>query len=154
MVEDFIVYDREDRCIKKVYALDFSQWWISTGYLPGEGERNSFRNEPTDRHMLMRTTGGVDVDGKMIYEGFILEYMLPKGTARHSGEVYWRQEEFAFYVKTNSFSVSLAEILSFKDVRIIGHKYEGHDFPHRVWPAEEDIPTANGGGVNDEQTRT
>jgi hypothetical protein len=72
----FIAYDRQDCVIKRVFSMDYSQWWVGIGYFPGEGERNSFQNEETDRHMLMQYIGLNDTQGKEIYRGFIVDVIL------------------------------------------------------------------------------
>lgn len=63
-------WDRTSKEIKQVYGLDFSQWWVSTGYKKNDGERNSFKNEKTDHHLLMKSV----TDDNSFYVNDIIQY--------------------------------------------------------------------------------
>lgn len=82
--KQYIAWDKELQKILKVQQLDFSQWWVQCYKEDGMpaitndecvkyGERNSFINEATDRHILLQYTGKTDVNGQPIYNLDLIE---------------------------------------------------------------------------------
>ena len=76
----FRAWDKEKGQMLPVTLMDFNEWWISCKPVtdikasPLEyGERNSFKNENTDRHILMQYIRLKDVVNKDIYEGDIVK---------------------------------------------------------------------------------
>ncbi len=85
----FRAWDEKQRKILRVTMMDFAEWWVSCrppGTLadPLEyGERNSFKNEETDRHILMQYTGLKDKNDISVYEKDVVT------DGEIIGEVYW-----------------------------------------------------------------
>jgi hypothetical protein len=120
----FLAYDRVDRIVKRVYSMDYSQWWVGTGYGPGEGERNSFTNEPTDRHMLMQYIGLCDKQGTEIYSGFLVDAILHGGTVERFVVVY--DSIKLRYILMDEYG-NLWGFDSAADMMVVGNIYENRD---------------------------
>lgn len=115
----FRAWDKERKEMRQIQLMDWSAWWVSTGttWERGNtlefGERNSFKNEKTDRHILMQFTGLKDKNGREIYEGDISKYTF-------HGEMKVDAIEFSapLFTYRNSMRWSLNED------EVIGNIYE------------------------------
>lgn len=125
----FRAWDKERKEMRQVQLMDFSAWWVSTGssWERGNaleyGERNSFQNEETDRHILMQYTGLKDKNGIEIYEGDLIQDNLGYGA------VEYRETRAGFRL---NYVDGLAKWFldytddEFKTIEVIGNVYETH----------------------------
>lgn len=114
----FRAWDKEDKKMKEVSTLDFADWWVATGYQ--DGERNSFKNEETDRHILMQYTRLKDENGVEIYEGDILKFGYKNGYIDYST----KQARYNIYFKESAGLIQMnIDYNKMKGAEIIGNIY-------------------------------
>ncbi len=127
----FRAWDKELKRMFKIAELNFSEWWVQCVKPEGDlkengdnyyGERNSFKNEETDRHILMQYTGLKDKYGNGIYEGDICW----DDEEECYGEVRFLDDGFS-YIWQN-ICVDLFEIDD--SIEIVGNIYEDSDLIH------------------------
>lgn len=131
----FRAWDKKLNIMLKVDYLEFSQWWVQCER-PDDApkhngdafysERNSFKNEGTDRHILMQYTGLKDKNEKEIYEGDIIE-----GGYLNSLTQEFTSKKYIVEFKKASFTGKLIGHSPFGDTwlnfikgKIIGNIYE------------------------------
>ena len=131
----FRAWDKEENKMVRVTLLDFPEWSISyqdgTDYYKN-GDRNGFKNEDTDRCILMQYTGLKDKNGREIYEGDILRWVssnpFSKGEIR-TVKVYYTEAHFWCY---GAIGVYLGELLINEKCEVIGNIYENPELIGQV----------------------
>jgi uncharacterized phage protein (TIGR01671 family) len=126
----FRAWDKELKMIMEVDSLEFSKWNVICsiqGYIEKDKrcisfERNSFKNDETDRHILMQFTGLKDKNGKEIYEGDIVRFNYSDEQNGYSGSqiVKFAEFEAGFY----PFCLRSRWRANIDDIEVIGNIYE------------------------------
>ena len=101
-------WDKELKRMFRVVRLDWQQWWVQCERpldAPAEngnafyGDRNSFSNEETDRHILRWYIGGKDKTGIELYDGDIVQ-----DNDGHIYEILWKDNAWNYLRKIIQFS--------------------------------------------------
>ena len=113
----FRAWDRKTREMRRVTQIDFPEWFVATqdGNNYYDVERNSFKNEITDRHLLMQYTGLKDCNIEEIYDGDILEIYLNAGNIIKKPVEFYKGSYYAMNYR-------ISNILH--KARVIGNIYE------------------------------
>ena len=135
-------WDKVSEQIRRVSMMDFPEWSVSTIELDMndeihdyyDTERNSFKNEETDRFILMQYTGLKDKNGVEIYEGDIIKEVFGR-----DNELYFAYEiKFGEYNNGESYEdavrgcgfyaqrkeTQLNDLSDVSDFEVIGNIYE------------------------------
>ncbi len=99
----------------------FSMW--GECMLFGEYERilNSFALDKFDKLILTQSTGCLDINKKLIYEGDIVRYSTTKVTDKIS---YIEYRDHGFWVKDEKFGWEGEHLADWSEIEIIGNIFE------------------------------
>ena len=126
----FRSWDRLNNKMKPVYALEFEYNFVKTEET--NGDDNSFKNQETDRHVLMQYTGYEDNNDKELYEGDIIQI--------RSGHYHMGVWEFEGVEVVEDIRCVLNHIGYGEKFNIIGNIYENPELaPEEDEGAEWDI---------------
>jgi uncharacterized phage protein (TIGR01671 family) len=131
----FRAWDKEKRRMLPVTLMEFNQWWVScmpisesNGSVLEYGERNSFRNEETDRHILMQYTGLEDMNKKEICEGDIIRANAidePSiGIVFYSDGGFKCTSDFAGIKNFEVYDELNHDLITDNDMEVVGNIYE------------------------------
>jgi uncharacterized phage protein (TIGR01671 family) len=124
-------WDKDTEQLRRVSMMDFPEWSVSTVELDMNDEvhdyysteRNSFKNEETDRFLLMQYTGLKDKNGIEIYEGDIAVSKY-HNRPPHVGVLEW-DNDGADYNINDKFGMCLCGFgVGGVDYEVIGNIYE------------------------------
>lgn len=131
----FRAWDKELKKLFEVSQLDFSDWWVQCKIpidAPKEnggafyGERNSFKNEETDRHILMQYTGVKDCENNEIYEGDIVQFYNDEDYILKQGKAVICFDLGAFCMKHFKYGTETLGDMDIDEmfIKVIGNIYE------------------------------
>jgi len=137
----FRAWDKEKKIMLPVKLLDYAEWWVSCDPHYGintnpldYGERNSFRNEETDRHILMQFAGFTTNDNQEVYENDIVKdgygkiFVVRKvGGTGSQPNGFGGFTQFQCCIPCKDGKWEIAPKVSFHGMKKLGNIYENSD---------------------------